>query len=306
MRKLLLASLIPVLSLLGCGAPVSTSSAAAACIVAGACGALFGTTSACTKLISTVNDPVFGQISGNLLEVTPAQVNCISGAGTDCNKAKACLDNGMTPAPCSGNSSTCMGTSIVKCSGATGMAGNNGQSVFDCSTLGRDYTCVAANGTVGCGTASCGGGSATQCSGNFLQSCVDGIMHQIDCSHFSSTCVTTVGISHCRGSGASCSPQNTGDNPLASIRCEGSTLVTCSDGQEARYDCKNLGLSCLPGYGNAIYDCRAGSECDPANFTATCSGNVLRFCNLGKIDSFNCGGAGFVSCDAQAGTCTKG
>jgi hypothetical protein len=305
MRKAPLISLIPLVIVAGCGAPVSTQSGAAACIVASGCG-LFGTTSACTQLISTVNDPVFGQLVGGSIFVSPAQVNCIAGAGTDCNKAKACLDNGMTPAPCSGNSSTCMGNFIVSCSPATGSNGNNGQSVYDCSQLGPGYTCVASNGNVDCGTASCGGGNPTQCAANVLQDCRNGILHQVDCTHFSATCVATLGVSHCRGAGPGCSQSPTAENPAAAIRCDGSVLVTCTDGQEARYDCSRLGLSCLPSSNNAVLGCRAGSMCDPNNFTSTCAGNTLTFCNQGRIDNFNCGAAGFNGCNAQLGTCTKG
>jgi hypothetical protein len=311
MRKAHLAFLIPSLSIItGCGAPVSTSNGAAACIVIGACIDLFSNTSACTQGISSVNDPAFADLAGAGANLTPAQINCIAGAGSDCVRAKACLDNGMTPAPCSGSSSTCMGNFKVTCSPAAGSNGNNGQSVFDCSTLGPGYTCVAANGNVDCGTASCGGGNATQCNMNTLQECNNGILRQVDCMHFSSTCVTTtiatVSVSHCRGAGPGCSQQSTSNNPLAAIRCDGSVLVSCSDGQEARYDCSQLGLNCMPGYGTGVFGCRAGNTCDPNNFTATCAGNVLTFCNQGRIDTFNCGSAGFTGCNAQAGTCSKG
>jgi hypothetical protein len=307
MRKVPLASLIPVLLLsAGCGAPISTGNAAAFCIVASACGGGFGTSSVCTNAVSYINDPAFARAIGQVSDISPAQVNCIAGAGTDCTKAKACLDNGMTPAACSGNSSTCMGNFIVTCSAATGSNGNNGQSVFDCSTLGAGYTCIASNGNVDCGTASCGGGNPTQCAANILQDCSNGVLHPLDCAHFSATCVTTVGIAHCRGVGPGCSQQATPNNPLAAIRCDGGVLVTCTDGQEARYDCGQLGLSCLPSSSNGVLGCRAGKDCDPGTFTSTCVGNTLTFCNQGKIDTFNCGGAGFTGCNAQAGTCTKG
>lgn len=310
MRKLTLALLV-VLS--GCGPSITASSGAAACIVASSCGLVGTSASSCTAFISSINDPslalledIENPLGGGVSHISPAQVNCIASAGTDCAKAKACLDNGMTPAACSGNSESCMGTFIVSCSAATGSNGNNGQSVFDCSTLGAGYTCLAANGAVACGTATCGGGNPTQCMGNIIQGCKNGIFEQVDCATFSSTCVTAGLEAHCRGSGASCSTNATANNPAAAIRCDGSVLVTCSDGQEARYDCGRQNLGCFPNPGgNGGFDCYAGSDCDSTTFTSTCSGNTLTFCNKGKIDTFNCGSNGFTGCDANAGTCSK-
>ena len=310
MRKLTLALLV-VLS--GCGPSITASSGAAACIVASSCGLVGTSASSCTAFISSINDPslalledIENPIGGGVSHISPAQVNCIASAGTDCAKAKACLDNGMTPAACSGNSNSCMGTFIVSCSAHDGIERQQRPVRVRLLDAGRGLHLPGGQRRRRLRHATCGGGNPTQCMGNIIQGCKDGIFEQVDCATFSSTCVTAGLEAHCRGSGASCSTNATANNPAAAIRCDGSVLVTCSDGQEARYDCGRQNLGCFPNPGgNGGFDCYAGSDCDSTTFTSTCSGNTLTFCNKGKIDTFNCGFNGFTGCDAGAGTCSK-
>jgi hypothetical protein len=301
--------LIPFVVVLaaGCGSGVTQQSGAAACITASACGIFSGGISACTQVIEYVNDPAF--VSVFHLKFTAAEVNCIASAGHDCVAAKRCLANGMTPAPCSGNGASCMGNQLQQCTAAAGSGGNNmGTQIFDCSAIGE--MCLASGNNVDCGYGTCSGGTAScvnaagAANGNLVQTCDNGILQRQDCARVGASCNPSGVLgAHCRGNGPSCSAPSITNN---SLRCEGSVLVSCLDGQEGRYDCGQLNLGCFPNPGgNAGFNCYAGNDCDPNNYMATCVGTKLSFCNKGKVQTVDCGGAGFTGCNPQGGgSCT--
>jgi hypothetical protein len=289
----------------GCGnAGVTQQSAAAACITAGACGIIFQNgVSGCTQYIASVNNP---EVAARA-HISPGQVNCIAAAGNNCAAAKRCLANGQTPAPCSGGVgvTTCTGNVWGQCNVGAGTGGNQGVQLFDCVQYGQ--MCVANNGNVDCGYGTCGGGAASCVTpdgnpgGNVVQSCDNGILHRADCSKVASSCNPS-GVAHCRGNGpAGAAPSFANDT----LRCEGSVLVSCLDGQEGRYDCGQLNLGCYTNPSGTGFGCFAGTECNPSNFSASCSGTRLTFCNKGKIATADCAAAGFAGCNPNnGGACT--
>lgn len=292
----------------GCGnSGVTQQSGAAACLTASACGIYVGGVSGCTQVVALVNDPV-GEASVHL---SPGEVNCIANAGSDCTAAKKCLAGGQVPAVCTGASESCSGTTWQQCNDLAGTGGNRGVQTYDCAATGR--MCVANNGNVDCGYGTCAGGSASTCispdgnpNGNLVQSCNNGIIERDDCTRIDASCNPSNGA-HCRGNGPACANRTAGDD---SVRCDGNVLVTCADGQEARYDCTKLNLGCFnnPSTGpfTKQFGCFAGNECNPSNFTATCVGLTLTFCNKGKIQMADCGAAGFAGCSPNlGGSCSK-
>jgi hypothetical protein len=297
MQKLSVLLVVAVVG--GCGSStVTQQSGAAACITASGCGILPGGISACTQTVVLVNDPAVAATA----HLSPSEVNCIAAAGSDCAAAKKCLAGGSTPATCSGNARSCVGNTWQQCSLAAGSGGNMGIQLYDCSSVGE--TCVTNNGNTDCGYGTCSPGASTcvtpdgTAGGNLVQSCNGGILQRQDCGRFDASCNPSGITAHCRGNGAACSKGPVGDT---SLRCDGSVLVTCGDGQEARYDCGKDNLGCFSGVGGNAFGCAAGNACDPNNYSATCVGTKLTFCNKGLVQSADCGGAGFATCNPNGG-----
>ena len=293
MRKLGLLLLLVA----GCGnGNVTAQSGAAACITAAACGIVTGGVSFCTQYVITVNDPAVATAA----HFSPSEVNCIASAGSNCAAAKKCLGGGNTPATCSGNAQSCNGNTWQQCTPVAGSGGNDGIQTFDCAAYGQ--MCVTNNGNTNCGYGTCSGLSAACVSadgtpgGSFVQTCNGGILERDDCSRFDSACNPN-GVAHCRGNGPACNSL-TND---ATVRCDGSVLVTCADGQEARQDCAKDGLGCFSGVGGKKFGCAAGTACDTGSYGAQCQGTKLTFCNKGLIQTVDCSSAGFTACNANAG-----
>ena len=279
----------------GCGNSVTLQSGAAACITAAACNIIATGVSACTQFVGLVNDNSVAAAA----HLSATEVNCIANAGSDCAAAKRCLSNGNTPATCSGVATSCVGNVWQQCNVAAGSAGNNGIQSFDCGSVGE--MCVTNNGNTDCGFGTCSGGAAT-CSGTLVQSCNNGVLQQNDCAKIDATCNPSgIAGAHCRGNGAACSKGPFGDTTL---RCDGSVLVSCTDGQESRTDCSRYALGCFTSSGANAFACAAGTECDPASFSAICMGTSLTFCNKGVKQTVDCKSVGFTACNPNGGgTC---
>jgi hypothetical protein len=299
MKKMILLAL---LAAAGCGDGVTATTGVAACNTAAACNMLptavvqFTGISACTALIQNVNDPN----AANVIHMSTAQINCLAASGSDCDRARRCLNDGQAPNACGGNSTMCDGNTWVACDGVTGVNNNNGTRRFDCGTLGNGAMCVVENGRADCGFGSCALRLPNPtCEGDVKVTC-DGIVHREDCALKDSTCIPGALAANCRGKGAPCS----GNGPL---RCEGDTLVNCSDGQEARDNCATRNLGC---FANASQSgnpgCALGDGCNPLQYPAQCTNLTLKFCNQGKVQTLDCGAYGFNGCSVDnGGRCTK-
>ncbi len=265
----------------------AAEAAARACVTATGCGLAAGDVSSCTRLVSGVEQP---DVAANAA-VDATAVRCLAAAGADCQRALACLGGG---APCNfGGPSTCDGASIKSCV----VVGSMGETAtFDCASAG--LTCVdGGNGRVGCGVRACTT-SPPACSDDELISCDGAILHQMSCAAVGAAC-TGGATPACRGTGATCSGSQL--DPGEPLRCEGSVLVRCYDGQEARFDCAIVGEGCFALSGS--FACGLGGDCDPTAFSATCDGNKLNYCDQGQLASVDCVAFGFKSCDATDGRC---
>lgn len=296
MKQLLL---VAVVALVGCGDDsVTGSSGAAGCASITACKIETISLSACTPYAVSTNNATLAAA----LKVTPSTVNCLAAAGSNCNNARKCLDAGMTPSACTGTSSSCTGTVLGGCATNAGTGGNKGTTQFDCAAVSE--MCVVNGAAADCGYGSCAAGTASSCVGSKVQTCNAGILQQTDCAQIGATCVVgTLGNAHCRGTGASCTGGITTNATGTPLRCDGTTLVTCLDSQEAKFDCAADNQQCLSAVGGQPFGCALGNACDSATFAHTCSGNKLTFCNDGLMATFDCGAAGYSGCDPNAGTC---
>jgi hypothetical protein len=273
---------------------VTSDSAVKACVSIAACGASTSGVSECTPIPYAANDP---RITA-FVAITPSLVQCFGNAGASCEKVRACWNGGQTPSPCTVTSASCTGTVLSGCADAAGSGGQPGTTKIDCSEIGQ--MCVVSGTNAGCGQGSCAG-APPSCVGTKVQTCDNGIVRHLDCAQISATCVTTL-AAHCRGTGAAC--QGQAFNPFTPLRCDGNLLVGCADGQEAKLDCGTLGTKCVSGYAGQNFACALGNACNPSQFSATCTGNVLNYCNFGVLATFDCAAAGFSRCDpANGGRC---
>jgi hypothetical protein len=291
MKRLLL-----VVAIAGCGGgSVGSGTIAAACAAANACMIQsVPSVSSCTSVVSSVNDPALQRING-VQDVSASQVKCVADAGSNCNNVRKCLNDGTPPSPCNGTGAIqCMGNTLIRCSDLGN--GTFGTASYDCTINGE--MCVAASNNLGCGIGTCSRDGGT-CMGDLLQNCSGGILSNLDCSHFYATCVTT-GFAHCRGKGPGCQQPNPLNAFGDGIRCDGNTLVVCLDGQEASYDCGKIGTSCFANANQSgNFGCSQGADCNPNNYTETCTGGTLTFCNDGKVDTYNCTAHGYSACNAS-------
>jgi len=274
----------------------SSEIAAAACVTAEACGLDQSGVSRCTLTVAGVNLAAYARQAS----IDAPTVSCLAAARTDCDAARRCLNGGMTPEACTMfQARTCAGSVLVTCTDATG-TGALGTARFDCASGGE--TCVAVvDGGVGCGAAACADGTAARCNGDLVETCDSGILHDVDCAQLGAACTALGGPPRCRGRGATCS--NTVLGSGQPLRCDGSVLVSCWDGQEARFDCALIGADCFPTVATGSFNCALGNQCDAATFSSTCDGNTLHYCNDGKLAALDCAAAGYTSCDAFVGRC---
>lgn len=296
----------------GCGndwgnGPVTTQSAAAACITASACDipifvAGGSDVTNCVGLVPYVNNPE--RALGLLL--TPSRVNCVAAAGSDCAAAKRCLAGGNTPKTCTTVGESCDGNTWTSCLLALGSGGSFGERTFDCAAYG--LLCIGKGGSADCGVAGCmpdAGACVTADNmpgGNFVTGCYgQGTLKLRDCGRLAATCVPAglTSPAHCRGNGATCTAPPGGADDT--VGCDGNVLLHCLDGQEGREDCGQYGLGCFPRLSGGGYACLAGVDCDPYATSPTCAGKALTFCNNGKMQTFDCGAAGFATCNPNNG-----
>lgn len=296
MRNALLVAL--AFTAIACGKETTSSVGSRACVSVASCQLFDVNVSNCSFGVHLLG---IDYVS-NAFKITPEQVTCIAAAGSNCDNARRCLNNGNAPSSCSGGR-LCEGTTLIMCEDNLAAPGTPGTRRFDCASVG--LSCIANGNTLDCGTASCSGLNAS-CSGNDLIYCDgSGVQKKYPCGDYKATCITQGIVPHCRGTGPACS--QTSNNPFnpPTIRCDGTKIVYCVDGQEAYLDCGTYGLGCFSDGDNG-YQCAFGAECDQG-YDATCAADgKLTFCNGGKVDTFDCKGAGYASCDPdEGGRCVK-
>lgn len=215
------------------------------------------------------------------------EIACLANAGTDCDRARACVNLGVAPTACSDPLHfICDGNIIRFCCGLQGMT-----CAFDCASAGQ-HCFTQSNGEGICAVASCAVAGAS-CDGSSVVFCRDGLEQRRACSLDNDNNLTC-GVStyppnpvECVATGPSC--------VAPPVRCEGDTLVACSEGREARYDCAAVGLRCVRGL-NTPYVCGSGAECD-STAQASCDGGRYRYCWAGSWLTTDCKAAGFRGCN---------
>jgi hypothetical protein len=307
---------------------VGASVVASACSSSHSAGAPPGPDLQACALLSSCNGLGLGRFGAycelvTALQAVPAQdletdvqlevslLPCVQ-AAKSCADLKAC--SAATPAQaavCGGktdNSTKCAGAVAVTCS-STPTAANCGAAGLVCG-----QGTIASCGTAPCTAASmqpqCNGDSLVQCdpAANVLQStnckyntitnCTPGTQGQHMCvTHASDTCGMVAGQAKCVGTGAAC------DEATTPTRCDGTSIVSCTGGSLARFDCSSYGLplTCKPASDGSVGCVGSATECDDTT-PETCESGVITFCYLGTKTTANCKSYGFSGCMATTPT----
>jgi hypothetical protein len=230
-------------------------------------------------------------------------LDCVLDGGASCANALTCSNGGNPDRACDANSPEWM-NSYYHCEGNYRvLCGDRGKVAVDCSNLGG--FCVP---TAGCVIGKCE--QAAEFAGDFCYGDTYGqclTLEKVDggpdggwngyfvpatpCHDFGGSTCSDAAYG-CVGPGPAC----TGG------RCDGSTLVSCVGGHEARFDCTGYGLTCISDSDpDTNFDategafCGLGTECG-YNYPDSCDGTELHYCNAGKLATLNCAAEGFSKC----------
>jgi hypothetical protein len=222
----------------------------------------------------------------------------------DCMEALTCTSYGHGPAYCMANpGSTCDGSIRVVCNAA-----GWGYEAEDCAAVGLE--CREGMMSVVPRQAVCTDGTpcdyatfVSACEGSRLVECTSlDVRTSVDCTAlpFPATCGTITNADGTTEQG--CVPIGP-DCDFIDARCEGTAIVACSAGHEARIDCSAV----FEGHCELV-DSGSGPEprCVPdATECSTyapdaCDGGSLRSCVNGRLVSTPCADLGFAGCGADA------
>jgi hypothetical protein len=225
------------------------------------------------------------------------QLECLANAGCGCSGVEQCLGWAYSRAPAP--PTTCAG----ECAGDVFTGCSDGVKVtIDCGRLGLscDPDAYCGSGT----STACDGSAPAICDANGeVEFCDDGFVRHTPCTSLGFACVA----GKCVGEGSACSASLSSlDEAVApaGIGCSGDTLQACLGGHTTTVDCAKQG----PGFGcqalNGAFFCGLAAECAPAdNYSGSktspvaCDGNVLTFCNAGRLEHLDCTTLGFAGCE---------
>ena len=259
-------------------APADEAASPAFCLAFAACGYI-GNPETVTQCL------YFGGTEGLSVE----QRDCVLRAGTDCNAVAVCAGGGAARSCGPTDTFSCMGTRASSCAFPAHQV-----VVTDCARKG--LACV--DGPLG-GLCALGTCQRTECTGDALRYCAispgDDAGYDFgvrDCARLGARCAADASASGagCVGNGPPCAAQH----------CSGTSLTLCLSGHEgAPYACPAPSTTCFqedaaPPYDNGL--CASATECDPLFHVDACDGNILRFCDRGRLVAYDCAAAGWRTC----------
>jgi len=149
------------------------------------------------------------------------EISCLANAGTDCDRARGCVNLGVAPTGCSDPlHPVCDGEVFRYCCGLQGMT-----CAFDCASAGQ-HCFTQSNGDGICAVESCDVAGAS-CDGSTVVYCRDGLEQRRECQGDLSCGVSIYPPNpiQCVATGPSCTE--------ASVRCERDTIISCPEGRFA-------------------------------------------------------------------------
>jgi hypothetical protein len=236
------------------------------------------------------------------LQQSAALLDCVA-ATDDCEAWRACYqaDPDETAACAGATHDVCVGDVAVDCSSPS-------VEVRDCGAA--DLVCGENANGAGCGVETCDKGAVPdRCEGPLLLSCgpvgvvtAEGCASEpiaLSCGSSGNwcaavggeTCAVVDGAAACVGAGEAC------DATTEPSRCDGSAVVRCVGGHEARVDCAvaNRALTCRV-VADSPHCVPAAQECD---FTTPeeCADGVITYCDLGRVATLDCRSYGLSGCE---------
>lgn len=203
-------------------------------------------------------------------------------------------DPNITGGP--GVSNPCGGLDYAgECQGSTLRWCENGVTrEVSCAASGKSCgwqdTTVGYNCLEGTPADPCGGlDYAGECQGSTLRWCEGGAIRTFDCSTQGETCGWEDA-----SVGNNCIPGAPVD-PCGGLdyagECQGTTLRWCESGTLRTHDCSTQGQSCGwqdDNVGNNCVPTPAPSECEQLGYAGECNGDVLRWCENGQVQTYDC------------------
>jgi hypothetical protein len=242
---------------------------------------------------------------------THAQAECLMNARCGCAAIRHCLGVYYS-APESCNTG-CSGDAFTACGPDFDLLEGYSFNV-DCARVGLscDPAGICVDGpALTCTTE----GTATCNAAGQVELCENGVTrHSPVCADVGLACTDGA----CVGTGVACSGGfNQADQiEFVGMSCQGDLLEACVMDRTTSVDCATRG----PGFHCQTLDdfafCGLAAECVPAGpygasptHPASCVGDILTFCNAGRLEQVDCVGLGFTGCDVDAANsygCTPG
>ena len=224
----------------------------------------------------------------------PSEISCLATAGTDCDRARACMNLQQPATPCNPTAvpHRCDGDVFRWCSPDTIPTGY--MRAFDCSSIGQHCFGAGVCAVASCTEAgfSCDGDTVVSCSlvddGQGTGSSILVSNNQTDCTALGEIC--QLGSSNLQGQ---CSLSET-PCTVDTHRCESDTLVyTCKEGSTVHIDCAKQGLHCF----DQRSTCGLGPQCITQSVDDSCANGKITGCLAGALITADCAAAGFSGCD---------
>ncbi len=250
--------------------------------------------SACTGddsfRIAVASGYALDAVSGDLVKYADKLFGCIESAG-DCDEVLEC--SGYDPeSPCNPDDykDKCEGTQRVRCDKLAD--GRAFVQTYDCATEEPyDHKClVDGNGDAVCASDECDGSKDEWCEGNILLQCESGVVDKSDCADFGMQCIQTANGALC-GTGESCTGKES---------CDGTTYVSCEDGnEELPVDCTwfGSGYTCVQKSKDDANCAVPSSKEECTDEKPLCVGSKARICFGGKWMDFDCAVFGGATCE---------
>ena len=235
---------------------------------------------------------------------------CVARAGADCAAVLACLNQGSAVSSCTSSSdhirgSVCRDEKILEGCTNTGIGGENVLASVRCGDVGLECLEISLRPAIGL-LASCADREKCPvnnvnitCDGSVASIQMDNAVMRFDCAFAGAECrpgeypdiTALLNTEFCKAAGPGCTPAEFTNS------CEGNTLITCIQGQEAHTDCALMGQICrVVEYDSGPEATCTYSCCDPNTFDETCEQGVITYCAEAGMSTFDCTSAGFAGC----------
>lgn len=225
-------------------------------------------------------------------------IDCVIAAGRDCSKVYECMNDGYPAEDCEGTNfqDRCEGELAISCSERGLVSHDRCDEYREKLSLPFEYSCILDARYARCEPPACQEDYSI-CSNGYHVWCEDAELLAEHCEtiYGSAECKEqNKGAALCIGKGPQCREED-------EITCDGTELVYCLHGREARYDCSVIGeeYTCRTVGGKAKCAGR-GNQCmvddEKEKGGDSCTGPVLNYCHAGYLLHVNCRALGFDTC----------